>query len=148
MEATYKGDDIIPLLRPELLVKQDNMQDAVMRLEEIIQERPENYYAWEKLLLIYMQMGDFKNLVKKGEECATRFNMSFVAKILYANGALETGKYQIALEELRKAEILAGDNKDSKVQVLTMRADVYYRMKEYIKSFEIFDLHLNIIRKT
>jgi Tfp pilus assembly protein PilF len=65
--------------------------------------------------------------------------MSFVAKILYANGALETGKYQIALEELRKAEILAGDNKDSRVQVLTMRADVYYRMKEYIKSFEIFD---------
>jgi Tfp pilus assembly protein PilF len=139
LEATYKGDDIIPLLRPELLVKQDKQKDAVIRLEEIIQEKPENYYAWEKLLIIYMQMGDFKNLVKMGEECATRFNMSFVAKILYANGALETGKYQIALEELRKAEILAGDNKDSRVQVLTMRADVYYRMKEYIKSFEIFD---------
>ena len=63
----------------------------------------------------------------------------FVAKILYANGALETGKYTIALEELRKAEILAGDNKDYMVQVLTMRADVYYRMKEYSKSFEIFE---------
>ena len=37
--------------------------------------------------------GDFKNLVIRGEECATRFNRSFVAKVLYANGALETGKY-------------------------------------------------------
>ena len=44
----------------------------------------------------------------------------------------------IALEELRKAEILAGDNKDYMVQVLTMRADVYYRMKDYDKAFADF----------
>ena len=48
----------------------------------------------------------------KGEECATRFNRSFLAKILYANGALENKKFDVALEELRKAEILAGDNKE------------------------------------
>ena len=52
---------------------------------------PENYYAWEKLLLVYMQMRDFKNLMIRGEECATLFNRSFLAKILYANGALENG---------------------------------------------------------
>ena len=55
----------------------------------------------------------------KGEECATRFNRSFLAKILYANGALENKNFNVALEELRKAEILAGDNKEFKTQVLT-----------------------------
>jgi Tfp pilus assembly protein PilF len=58
--------------------------------------------------------------------------------LLYANGALELGKYEIALDELKKAEILAEDNKDSIIQVLTMRADVYYRMKDYLKAFETF----------
>jgi Tfp pilus assembly protein PilF len=48
------------------------------------------------------------------------------------------GKYSLALEELKKAEILAADNKDFLVQVLTMRADIYYRMKEYLKAFETF----------
>ena len=78
----------------------------------------------------------------RGEECATHFNRSFLAKIFYANGALENKKFNIALEELRKAEILAGDNKEFMIQVLTMRADVYYRMKDYKKAFETFEIAL------
>jgi Tfp pilus assembly protein PilF len=139
LEASYSNDDIVPLLRAELLINQEKLPDAALRLEDIIKLNQDNYYAWEKLLLVYMQMRDFKNLMIRGEECATRFNRSFIAKVLYANGALETGKYEIAIEELRKAEILAGDNKDYTIQVLTMRADVYYRMKDYSKAFKTFD---------
>jgi tetratricopeptide (TPR) repeat protein len=139
LEANYKDDDIILLLRPELLIKQIKLAEAANRLNEIIKAKAQNYYAWEKLLLVYLQMGDFTNLFIKGEECATLFNTSFLAKVLYANGALEKGKFSIAIEELRKAEILAGDNKDYMMQVLTMRADVYYRMKDFTKAFEVYE---------
>jgi len=139
LESNYKSDDIIPLLRPELLIKLSKLSEAAMRLEEIIVINPDNYYAWEKLLLAYNQMKDYKKLMNRGEECATRFNRSFLAKILYANGALENQEYNIALEELRKAEILAGTNKEFITQVLTMRADVYYRMKNYSMAFETFE---------
>ena len=139
LEANYKDDDIIPLLRPEFLIKQDKLDEASIRLEEIISINQDNYYAWEKLLLLYLQLGDYNKLMSKGEECATRFNRSFLAKILYANGALESGEYSIALEELRKSEILAGDNQEYKNQVLILRADVYYRMKDYDKAFIIFE---------
>ena len=139
LEANYKNDNIVPLLRPELLIKQNKLIDASVRLNEIIKENPDNYFAWEKLLVLYTQLKDYEKLLVLGEECATRFNRSFPAKILYANGALESGKYSIALDELKKAEILAGDNKEFIVQVLTMRADVYYRMKDYLKAFETFE---------
>ena len=43
-------------------------------------------------------------------------------------------KYAIALEELRKAEILAGDNKEYLMQVLTMRADVLLQNEGLFKS--------------
>lgn len=142
LEANYSDDNIVPLLRPELLIKQNKLGDAAVRLEEIIKASPENYYAWEKLLIVYLQMKDYNKLVTRGEECATKFNRSFPAKLLYANGALELGKYEIALDELQKAEILAEDNKDFIVQVLTMRADVYYRMKDYLKAFETFKIAL------
>ena len=138
LEANYSDDNIVPLLRPELLIKQNKLDEASERLEEIIKASPENYYAWEKLLIVYLQMKDYDKLLTKGEECATKFNTSFPAKLLYANAALELGKYSIALDELKKAEILAEDNKDFIVQVLTMRADVYYRMKDYLKAFETF----------
>lgn len=138
-EASYPNDDIIPLLRPEFLDNTGKVQEAIARLEEIILKRPGNYYAWEKLLLLYMETGDYNKLMVKGEEGATRFNRSFLVKLLYANGALENEKYDIALEELRKAQILAGDNMDYYMQVLTMRADVYYRMKNYDKAFETYE---------
>ena len=139
LEANYRDDNIVPLLRPELMIKQNKLVDASLRLEEIIKETPDNYYAWEKLLIVYLQLKDYPKLFTVGEECATKFNRSFPAKILYANGAIETGKYSIALDELKKAEILAADNKEFIVQVLTMRADVYYRMKDYLKAFETFE---------
>jgi tetratricopeptide (TPR) repeat protein len=138
-EANYSNDDVIPLLRPEFLNSINRDKEASARLQEIISKNPDNYYAWEKLLFVYLQLGDFKSLYVKGEECATKFNRSFIAKLLYANGALENKEYNIALEELRKAQILAGDNNDYIVQVLTMKADIYYRMKEFNKSFEIFE---------
>lgn len=142
LEANYKEDNIVPLLRPELLIKQNKLSEAGLLLGDIVKSNPDNYYAWEKELFVYLQLKDYKNLYKIGEECATRFNTSFNAKLLYANGALEIGKYDIALDELKKAEILAGNSKDSLVQVFTMRADVYYRMKDFNKSFETFETAL------
>jgi tetratricopeptide (TPR) repeat protein len=137
LEATYKDDKVIPLLMPDLFIKQDRMQDASERLEEIVKVTPQNYYAWEKLLFIYLQMKDYKKLESRGEECASLFNTSFVVKILYANGAAENSQFEIALGELKKAEILAGENKEYIMQVLTMRADIYYRMKDYDKAFNL-----------
>ncbi len=147
LEAKYKSDDIILLLRPELYIKINKLQKAALRLEEIIKERPENYYAWEKLLLVYLQEKDYTNLEKNGEECASMFNRSFLAKLLYATGAMENKHYSVAIEELRKAEILAGDKKDEMMQVLTMKADVFYRMKDYGKAFETFEEAMKLNNK-
>jgi tetratricopeptide (TPR) repeat protein len=143
-EANYPDDNIIPLLRPELFIKQNRLSEAATRLEEVIRTNPENYYAWEKLLIIYLQMKDYARLYTRGEECATKFNTSYTAKLLYANGAIETGQYAVAIDELKKAEILSGDNKEFILQVLTMRADVYYRMKDYDKAFATFESALEL----
>lgn len=144
LEAEYSDDEMILLLRPDFLHKEGKLTEAALRLDEIIKENPENYFAWEKLLLVYYDQKNFAKLEEKGNECATRFNRSVLAKILYANGALENKHYEVALEELRKADILAGDNKEIKLQVLTMKADVYYRMKNYQESFKTFDEALEL----
>jgi tetratricopeptide (TPR) repeat protein len=144
LESNYKDDDIIVLLRPELYQNQDNISKAILRLEEIITEMPEDYYAWERLLYMYSETGNFQKLLIRGKECATKFNTSFIAKVLYANAAMESKLYQVAEEELRKAKILAGNDTVKQVQVLTMDADLLYRTKEYSKSFETFEQALKI----
>lgn len=143
-ETDNKNDDIIILLRPEFLQNEKKIEEAAARLEEIIKIRPENYYAWEKLLLVYYDLKDFSKLEKRGEECSTKFNRSVLAKILYASGAMENKNFDVALEELRKADILAGDNKEMKLQVQTLRADIYYRMKNYTEAFNAYDEALKL----
>lgn len=139
LEASADNDYVVLLLRPELLIAHGELKKAASRLEEIIVIYPENYYAWEKLLLVYLQDKNYKKLQERGEECSSKFNRSFLAKILYATGAEENGSFDIALDELRKAAILAGDNKEMLLQVLTLKADVYYRMKDFERAFRAFD---------
>ena len=143
-EDLNKEDPVIVLLRPDLYEKTGQNDKAIERLEEIIKENSNNYYAWEKLLLLYSDMQDYDKLLIRGEECATKFNMSFLAKVLYASAAIEKGKYDIAGEELAKAKILAGDQKQMQIQVMSMEADLYYREKEYDKCYEKFREALKI----
>jgi tetratricopeptide (TPR) repeat protein len=139
LEAEYRNDYIVQLLRPELMIQEKKYDDAAARLEEMIKEKPENYFAWEKLLIVYLDTKESKKLEERGKECATKFNRSFLAKILYATGASENGNYDTALEELRKADILAGNDTDMKMQVLSIKADVLYKKGDYEKAFRTFD---------
>lgn len=144
LESSFPEDDLVALLRPEFYQKTDDNPAAVSRLNEIITANPNNYYAWEKLLLVYYEMKDYGMLEKRGGECATRFNRSVIAKMLYSTGALENGNYDVALEELRKADILAGDNNDLKIQILSMKADVLYRSRNYEEAFRIYEEAINM----
>ena len=137
-EEGEKNKDFINLIRPELYQKMGRKEDAITRLEEIIIMNPNIYFAWEKLLILYSDTRNFDKLYIKGKECATRFNMSYPAKILYASAAMEKKLYEEALEELRKAKILAGNQNEMLMQVVSMEADIYYRKGEYDKSFVLF----------
>lgn len=138
LESTYDNDNIIFMFRPDLYVKESKMELAASRLEEIILIQPDNYMAWEKLLVIYSDLKNYDRLYTLGKECSSRFNMSYIAKMLYASAAMEKKEYSIALEELNKAKILAGNQDELVTQVLSMEADVLYRKKEFSKSFEIY----------
>ena len=144
LEAVYENDDVVVLLRPEMLDKNNRKVEAISRLEEIVSKRPDNYYAWEKLLMLCYETRDFNKLMIFGEECASRFNRSIFAKILYANGALENRHYDIALEELRKAAILAGDNEDVIMQIYSMKAETLHRMNNFTEAFQAFEEALKI----
>ncbi len=144
LEANYKSDDIIPLLRVDLLEKREKYVDASEVLEELVKRNPDNYFAWERLLMVYLKTEDFRKLLEKAEICATKFNRSFLAKVLYAQAAIENNKFELAFDELRKAGILAGNDREMMLQVVTMRADAYYKSGDYDKAFETFEEALKI----
>jgi tetratricopeptide (TPR) repeat protein len=144
LEANYKNDNIVPLLRVDLMEKSGRYNEAADVLESLIKKNQDNYFAWERLLMVYLKKKDYKMLLEKGELCASKFNRSFIAKVLYAQAAIENEKFDLALDELRKANILAGNDAEMQLQVVTMKADAYYKSKNYDKSFETFEEALKL----
>ena len=52
LEASYKNDDIIPLLRPELLIKMERLNEASMLLEDIIKNKTRKLLCMGKTAFI------------------------------------------------------------------------------------------------
>ncbi len=138
LEKSYVSDGVMQVILPELYQKEGKQEQAAERYEELRKSFPDVYYIWEKLLLIYSDLRNYDRLFVLGRECSMKFNMSYVAKVLYASAAMEKKEYDIAMEELEKAKILAGNQDQMLSQVLSMEADLYYRKKEFGKSFEIY----------
>jgi tetratricopeptide (TPR) repeat protein len=143
-EQLTPGNSITVLLRPDLLSRMGRDEEAIGNFEEIIKNDQNNFYAWESLLLLYYNHKNFEILEPKARTYSRLNNMSFLAKVLYATAASSNENFDTALEELRKASILAGNNKDMMIQVLSQKADVYFKMGEFENSFVIFEEALTI----
>jgi Tfp pilus assembly protein PilF len=144
LEAAYKSDQLVPMLRIDYYVKAGKYDRAEERLVQLIDENPDNYYACEKLLLLYSERGDNEKLFKRGAEFAEKFNRSFLVKILYASGATGVGEFKIAMAELSKARILAGNQKEFLMQVYAMEADIYYKEGDFRKAFSTYEEALKL----
>ncbi len=144
LESEIPENRDINMLRVELYEKQGNEGKLENRLIEIIKKDIGNYPAWEKLLLFYANKNQWDRLFVYAAECSREFNLSYMAKILYANAAMEKGEYTIALQEINKAKILAGNITEALVQALIIEAEIYYRIKDYEKCFMTFEDILNI----
>lgn len=143
-EQLTPGNSITVLLRPDLLSRMGRDEEAIGNFEEIIKNDQNNFYAWESLLLLYYNHKNFEILEPKARTYSRLNNMSFLAKVLYATAASYNQNFDTALEELRKASILAGNNKDMMIQVLSLKADVYFKMGDFENSFRTFEEALTI----
>lgn len=143
-EKLTAENSIAILLRPDLLSRMGRDEEAIEIFESIINKDQNNFYAWESLLLLYYNRNNFEILEPKAQTYSRLNNMSFLAKVLYATAASSNEHFDIALEELRKAFILAGNNKEMIMQVLSLRADVFFKMGDYDNSFATFEEALTI----
>ncbi|MFN8241975.1 MAG: tetratricopeptide repeat protein [Bacteroidales bacterium] len=144
LEANYKQDQLVPLLRADVYIKSGRKNEAESLLLKLIQENKDNYYACEKLLLLYADTGENEKLFSRGNEYSMHFNRAVILKMLYATGAMGLGKYDIAEKELKKAEILASGQEEIIAQIQATRADMFYKKGEFEKSFQAFEEALNL----
>jgi tetratricopeptide (TPR) repeat protein len=144
LENKYPEDEAILSLRPALYEIAEETDNAIARYEEILKTVKPGYYFSEKLILLYAQKKEYEKLYNLASVYSAENNRSILGKVYYAVAAMEMKKYDVAETELKKALILAGNDKELEVQVLTMMGDLKYRMKDAESSYKYYEEALGL----
>jgi len=144
LEKKYPQDEEILSMRPGMYETAGRTGDAITRYEEALATVKPGFYFSEKLILLYADKRDYRKLYDLASVYSRENNRSILGKVYYAIAAMELKEYDVADVELRKALILAGNNEELKVQVLSMMGDLKYRMKDFVSSYGFYEEALKI----
>lgn len=139
LEGKYPDDEEILSLRPTMLEIAGRREEAISRYEELIGGGGPGFYFKEKLLILYTEKKEYRKVFNLASAYSRENNRSILGKIYYALAAMELKEYGVADTELKKALILAGNDGQIKVQVMSMQGDLKYRMKDYEASYRHYE---------
>jgi len=139
LEKQYPDDDEVLSLRPGMYETAGMKEQAVARYEEILKNGRPGFFFKERLLILYIDNREYRKAYDLASVYSRENNRSILGKVYYAMAAMELREYQVANNELDKAMILAGNNEELKVQVLSMLGDLKYRMKDYDASYRYYE---------
>jgi tetratricopeptide (TPR) repeat protein len=139
LESEYPDDEEIMSIRPTMLEVADRRDEAILRYEQLIATGGPGFYFKEKLLILYTEKKEYRKVFDLAASYSRENNRSILGKIYYAMAAMELKEYQVADAELKKAMILAGNDNEIKVQVMSMLGDLKYRMKDYEASYKHYE---------
>jgi tetratricopeptide (TPR) repeat protein len=138
LEAAHKDVSVVFLLKPELFSLTGRKREAIESLESFVIRWPENYYAWEKLLLLYLSGSEYEKLYASSSSAVRRFNTAVLPRLLNAAACVEIAFYDEALEQLQKVRRLSNENEVLIIQILAIEADALYRKGLTEESFAKF----------
>jgi tetratricopeptide (TPR) repeat protein len=144
LEKQYPDDEEILSFRPVMYETAGREDDAIARYEELLKSVKPGFYFSERLILLYAGKREYRKLFDLAAIYSRENNRSILGKVYYAIAAMELKEYEIADSELKKALILAGNNEELKVQVISMMGDLKYRMKDYDSAFALYEEALKI----
>ncbi len=139
LEGKYPQDEEILSLRASMYETAGKTDEAIARYEEIVKGIKPAFYSSEKLVLLYAEKKEYEKLYSFAAVYSAENNRSILGKVYYAIAAMELKQYEVADAELKKALILAGNNDELKVQVLSMIGDLKYRMKDFENAYKSYE---------
>jgi tetratricopeptide (TPR) repeat protein len=139
LEAKYPQDEEVLSLRASMYETAGKTDEAIARYEEIVKGIKPAFYSSEKLVLLYAEKKAYEKLYSFAAAYSAENNRSILGKVYYAIAAMELKHYEVADAELKKALILAGNNAELKVQVLSMIGDLKYRMKDFENAYKAYE---------
>lgn len=134
----------VQLLNSDYLFQNKEYTKVQSVLESVIEQRKDNFYAWQRLIVSDNLLQDFKSMYAHSSEAITYFpNQSFfyLSKGL---SAYQIKNYQSSVNALEFGNKLVVQTDPLKKQFYLYLGESNYQLKNYAKAFHNFDEYLKL----
>ncbi|MFC2152865.1 tetratricopeptide repeat protein [Bacteroidota bacterium] len=126
-------------LYADYLIKMNQLDEAKIEIEYILERFKGNIILWEQLLSIYSFNNDFKNLYIKSKTALDSFPNHTLFYLFNGVSANQTGKSDEAIEILKKGLNIVQNNEELELDFYTNLGEAYYKNKDYRQSDYYFE---------
>jgi len=128
----------------DLLYYSGDKEKALTYYQKTLEYDKNVYLVWEQMLYIYVDLKDYKNLVKESENALDLFPNQATVHYLNGLGYNGLGENKAAVSSLQQALIMS--NKNPRIQFLShaVLGKTYNELRQYDRSDKSFDAALKL----
>ncbi|MEI6823428.1 MAG: hypothetical protein WCL51_15970 [Bacteroidota bacterium] len=135
---THKNDAKAYSIYGDFLYRDKKYKEAKDVFKKVIEIDSTKYPVWETLLIIESELANTKDLAEESARAIELFPEQPLIYLFSGISNFELNKLDVAIKSLSKGREFVVDNDKLLVQFDTYLGDIYYKNKEYSKSFEAF----------
>ena len=130
-------------LYADYLIKSNQLEEAKMQIEYILDNYEGNQVLWQQLLSIYSFNGDFESLYARSQVAIDSFPKHALFYLFKGIAANQTNKPNKAIETLKTGIKTIQNDTEMEVDFYTNLGEAYHHAKMYKESDYYFEMVLN-----
>ncbi|MDA3890172.1 MAG: tetratricopeptide repeat protein [Salinivirgaceae bacterium] len=144
LKVQYSTNSDVRLLYANVLVTKELYEEAKKEFELALEENPDNFQAWIKLIMIDNELKSNELIIEHATKALEYFPNQ--AELYYYRGLANmlSENYNSAIEDLKFGNKITGKTDPLKFQFYYFLAESHYNLKNYEESFKYYDLALEI----
>ncbi|MFD2284819.1 tetratricopeptide repeat protein [Pedobacter petrophilus] len=123
----------------DVLYQQNKLKDALVQYQAALKINDQVYMVWEQIINIQTLLGHYDDAVKMGDEALTIYPNQASRYYYTAYALFKTGKFDLALSNLKSALQLDVENKSLQAQVFALQGDIYINQNNFALAKTAFE---------
>lgn len=126
-------------IRGDYMLRIENETEALKSYKEALKFDKNQYPIWNQVLIMEYQMGNFEELYSESKECLTYFPSIATIYLLNGVGAVQTRRYEEAIDILKTGKDLVVNDKEMEAEMFGQLGEAYFYLKKNDLGKENYD---------
>lgn len=122
--GTHQDDPLFLALYGDVLYETGNLPAALVNYKKALKLTDQLYGVWEKVLNISILMGQYQQMIKIGEDALSVYPNQAILYYYMAFALHRENQNKEALEHIKSALTLDGDNKELQALIFALQAEI------------------------